>query len=92
MSCIKRFKKQQEFLKLRGKDMVCYSLRTLDKLEKAEEKERQIEKERATSKAAATAYALALLKPDPFAKIEIPLLLPKVWEDWDFASKTLQVS
>jgi hypothetical protein len=70
--------------------MVCRSLKTLNKLEEA--KKKQIEEERAASKAAATAYALALLEPDPFAKIEILLLLPKVWGDWDFASETLQVS
>jgi hypothetical protein len=67
--------------------MVCQGLKTLDKLEEVEEKEKQIEGER---EAAATAYALALSKPDPFARVEIPLLLPKVWGDWDFASKTLQ--
>jgi hypothetical protein len=50
----------------------------LDKLEEAEEKEKQIEEGRAASKAAATAYALALSRPDPFAKIEIPLLFLKV--------------
>jgi hypothetical protein len=58
--------------------MVCYSLKTLDKLEEVKEKEKQVEKERAVSKAAATTYALALSKPDPFAKIEIPLLFSKV--------------
>jgi hypothetical protein len=87
--CLKR---QQKFLKLKGKDMVRRSLKTLDKLEEAEEKEKQMERECVASKAAATAYALALLKPDPFARIEIPLLLLEVWGDWDFASKTLRVS
>jgi hypothetical protein len=72
--------------------MVCHSLKILDKLEKAEAEEKQIEGGRATNKAATTTYALALLEPDPFTKIKIPLLLPKVWGDWDFASKTLQVS
>jgi hypothetical protein len=72
--------------------MVCHSLKILNKLEEAEGKEKQIEEERAASKAAATVRALAPSKPDPFAKIEIPLLLLKVWGDWDFASKTLQVS
>jgi hypothetical protein len=72
--------------------MVCRGLKTLDKLEEAEEKEKHVEEERAAGKAAATAYALALSKPDPFAKIEIPLLFLKVWGDWDFANKTLQVS
>jgi hypothetical protein len=34
--------------------MVCYSLKTLNKLEKVKEKEKQIEIERAAVKAAAT--------------------------------------
>jgi hypothetical protein len=72
--------------------MVCHGLKTLNKLEEAEAKEKQIKEERAASKAAATTYALALSEPDPFARIEILLLLLKVWGDWDFASKTLQVS
>jgi hypothetical protein len=72
--------------------MVRRGLRTLVKLEEAEMKKKQIEEERAASKAAATAYALALLEPDPFAKIEILLLFLKVWGNWDFANKTLQVS
>jgi hypothetical protein len=92
MAQAERLKKQQRFLKSKSKDMVCRSLKTLDKLEEVEEKEKQMEEERAACKAAATAYALALLEPDPFAKIEIPLLSSKVWGDWDFASETLQVS
>jgi hypothetical protein len=72
--------------------MVRCSLKTLDKLEEVEEKEKQIEEERAAAKAATTARVLALLEPDPFAKIEILLLPPKVWGDWDFASETPQVS
>jgi hypothetical protein len=89
---LQHFEKQEKFLKSKGKDMVCHSLKTLDKLEEVEEKEKQMEEERAASKAAATAYALVPLESDPFAKIEIPLLLLKVWGDWDFASETLQVS
>jgi hypothetical protein len=54
MSCIKRFKRQQEFLKSKGKDIVCYSLKTLDKLEKVKERERQIETEHTAVKAAIT--------------------------------------
>jgi hypothetical protein len=54
MSCIKRLKKQQEFLKSKGKDMVCYSLKTLNKLKEVKEKERQIETKRAAVKAATT--------------------------------------
>jgi hypothetical protein len=92
MSCLKRFKKQKKFLKSKGKDMVRRSLKTLDKLEEVEEKEKQMEEERAATRAAATVCALAPSKPDPFTRIEILLLLLKVWGDWDFASKTLQVS
>jgi len=72
--------------------MVRRSLKTLNKLEEVEEKERQREKERAANRAAATTHTLAMSEPDPFAKIEILLLLPKVWGDWDFAGETLQVS
>jgi hypothetical protein len=54
MSCIKRLEKQQEFLKSKGKDIVCYSLKTLDELEEVEEKERQIETKRTAVEAAAT--------------------------------------
>jgi len=54
MSCIKRLKKQQEFLKSKGKDMVYYSLKTLNKLEEAEEKEKQIKIKRVANKATAT--------------------------------------
>jgi hypothetical protein len=69
--------------------MVCQGLKTLNKLEEAEEKEKQIEVERIATKAAATTYTSAPSKPDPFAKIKIPLLFLKVWGNWDFASKTL---
>ena len=54
MSCIKRLKKQQEFLKSKGKDIVCYSLKTLNKLKEVKERERQIEIKRATVKATTT--------------------------------------
>jgi hypothetical protein len=54
MSCIKRLEKQQEFLKSKGKDMVCRSLKTLNELEEVKEKERQIETERAAIEAATT--------------------------------------
>jgi hypothetical protein len=54
MSCIKRFERQQEFLKSKGKDIVCHSLKTLNELEEVEERERQIETERAAVKATAT--------------------------------------
>ena len=52
MSYLKRLERQKKFLKSKGKDMVCCSLKTLNKLEEAEEKERQIEMERAAAKAA----------------------------------------
>jgi hypothetical protein len=54
MSCIKRLKKQQKFLKSKGKDIVCYSLKTLDKLEEVKEKERQIKTKHAAIKATTT--------------------------------------
>jgi hypothetical protein len=74
----KRLEKQKKFLKSKGKEMLCRGLKTLDKLKEVEEKERQTDSKHVAAKAAATAYALALLKPDPFAKVKIPLLLPKV--------------
>jgi hypothetical protein len=54
MSCIKRLKRQQEFLKSKGKDIVCCSLKTLNKLEKVKKREKQIKTEHATAKAVAT--------------------------------------
>jgi len=54
MSCIKRLKKQQEFLKSKGKDIVCYSLKTFNKLEKVKERKRQIKVKHTANKAAAT--------------------------------------
>jgi len=54
MSCIKRLKRQQEFLKFKGKDMVCCSLKTLNKLEEVKGKERQIKIKHAAIKAATT--------------------------------------
>ena len=71
--------------------MVCCSLKTLDKLEKAEEKERQIEIERA-AKAAVIQIQTLVAKTDPFARIKIPLLPPKVQANQDFVSETLQAS
>jgi hypothetical protein len=72
--------------------MVCCSLKTLDELEEAEEKEKQTKKERAANKAAASLFHASAPEADPFARVEIPLLLPKVWGDWDFAGETLRVS
>jgi hypothetical protein len=54
MSYIERLKKQQKFLKSKGKDIVRRSLKTLNKLEEVKEKERQIETKRVVVKAAAT--------------------------------------
>jgi len=54
MFYIKHLKKQQEFLKSKGKNMVCYSLKTLNKLKKVKEKERQIKTKHTTVKATAT--------------------------------------
>ena len=73
-----RLKKQQKFLKLKGKDIVCYSLKTLNKLKEVEEKERQIEIKRATVKAATTQIYGQATKANPFARIRILLLPPKV--------------
>jgi hypothetical protein len=81
MACLKHLKKQKKFLKSKGKDMVRCSLRTLDKLKKAKEKERQIETEHATTKAAAmlsNVLALLLTKVNPFVSVKIPLLPPEV--------------
>jgi hypothetical protein len=54
MSCIKRLKRQQEFLKSKGKDIVCCSLKTFNKLEEVKERERQIEIKHTAVKAVAT--------------------------------------
>ena len=54
--------------------MVRCSLKTLDELEKAEEKEKQIEEERAANEAAANLFYALAPEADPFAGIEIPLL------------------
>jgi CO dehydrogenase/acetyl-CoA synthase beta subunit len=77
IACLKRLKKQKKFLKSKGKDIVCCSLKTLDKLKEAKEKERQIESERATAKATAMPFnvlALLLTKANPFAGVKVPLL------------------
>jgi hypothetical protein len=77
IACIKRLKKQQEFLKSKGKDIVCYSLKTLNKLKKAKEKERQIETKRVATKATAMPFnvlALLLTRANPFASVKVPLL------------------
>jgi hypothetical protein len=95
MACAKRLEKQQRFLKSKGKDMLRCGLKTLDKLEEAEEKERQMEAERAATEAAArpsSALAPRLIRSDPFANLEVPLLPPKVWAKWDSLYGNLQSS
>jgi hypothetical protein len=80
LSCHKQFKRQKKFLKSKGKEMLCCRLRTLDKLEEAEEREKQEEEKRA-AKAAATLFVLAndlFLMSNPFARLKVPLLPPKV--------------
>jgi hypothetical protein len=83
ITCLKRLKKQKKFLKSKGKDMVRYGLKMLDKLEEAEEKERQIELERVVIAATvrpSSAYVLALpvTETNPFAGLEALSLPPKV--------------
>jgi hypothetical protein len=82
-SCIRRLKKQQAFLKSKSKDIVRCGLKTIDKLNKAEEKEKQIELKHVASAAMLSnsliLSALALrVKSDPFAGVEVLLLPPKV--------------
>jgi hypothetical protein len=59
--------------------MVCYSLKTMDKLDKAKEKEKQIESKQAAS-AAMPSNTLVLSKTEttPFAGLEVLLLPPRV--------------
>jgi hypothetical protein len=89
---LQRLERQEKFLKSKGKDMVRRGLKTLDELEEVEEKERQMETERAAVEAAATQVHGQAAAADPFAGIEIPLLPPEVWANWDFASETPQAS
>jgi hypothetical protein len=63
--------------------MVCCSLKTIDKLNEAEEKEKQIEPKQAAPAAmpfsSLTLGALALgVESNPFASLEVLLLPPKV--------------
>jgi len=55
--------------------MVCYSLKTLNKLKEVKERERQIETERVVVKATATQVHGQAAAANPFVKIKI-LLLP----------------
>jgi hypothetical protein len=68
---------------LKGKDIVRRSLRTMDKLNKAKEKEKQIELEQAATAAMLSSNprpsALApRAENNPFASLKVPLLPPKV--------------
>ena len=54
MSYLKRFKRQKKFFKSKGKDIVCYSLRTLNKLKEVKERKRQIKEKCTTNKTTAT--------------------------------------
>jgi cell division protein FtsB len=63
--------------------MVCHGLKTIDKLDAKEEKEKQKETEQAAQAAMlSSGLRLDALAPrarsDPFASLEVPLLLPKV--------------
>jgi hypothetical protein len=81
MACIKRLKKQQQFLKSKGKDIVCRGLKTIDELDKAKEKEKQIETKHIAAKAATTlsnTLVLSTTETDPFAKLKVLLLSLKV--------------
>jgi len=49
----KRFKKQKKFLKSKGKEMLCCSLKTLNKLKEVKERERQIKVKHVANKATA---------------------------------------
>jgi hypothetical protein len=60
--------------------MLCRSLKTLNKLEETEEREKQ-EEEKHAAKATTTLFVPAsnlLLISNPFARLEVPLLPPKV--------------
>jgi hypothetical protein len=79
LACIK---KQKQLLKSKGKDIVCCSLKMLDKLEEAEEKERQIEAKRVAIVATArpsSAYVLALsvTETDPLVGLRALSFPPK---------------
>jgi hypothetical protein len=63
--------------------MVCCSLKTIDKLDKIEEREKQIEPRRAATAAMLSnsprfGALVPGAKTNPFASLEVPLLPPKV--------------
>jgi Lon protease-like protein len=79
LSRARRLEKQMKFLKSKGKDMVCCSLTTMDKLDKVEEKEKQMESEQAATAAIlSNVPILSATEADPFAGLEVLLLPLKV--------------
>jgi hypothetical protein len=76
---IMQLKKQERFLKSKSRDMVCHSLKTINKLNNTKEKEKQIEsKQAAAAVTLSNALVLFITKTDPFVGLEVLLLLPKV--------------
>jgi hypothetical protein len=68
-------------LKSKGKDIVRYSLKTIDKLNKVKEKEKQIKFKHTAAETAAmpsNTLALSTTKTNPFAKLKVLLLPPRV--------------
>jgi hypothetical protein len=62
--------------------MVCHKLKTIDKLNKIEEKEKQIELEQAATAAMPfNTLVLSMTETNPFTSVEVLLLLLKVWAD-----------
>ena len=92
MAKILRLRKQQRRLQTKAKELIRRGLKTMDELEAVEEKEKQMETERAANEAASTQVHGPAAEADPFAGIEIPLLPPEVWANWDFAGETPQAS
>ena len=62
--------------------MLCCGLCTLDELDAEEEKEKQMKTERAANEAVASSSTIPQIalkqSSDPFAKLDIPLLPPRV--------------
>ena len=93
LACVARLKKQQKQLRKKGKDMLRYSLQTLDELEEVERGE---EKEQKCEATLATEVAfIEAQEPFTFLGGANPnaLLLPSTaWVDPGSASGTLQAS
>jgi hypothetical protein len=84
ISCARRLEKQMKFLKSKGKDIVRCGLKTMDKLDEAEEKEKQIESEQAATAAMLSNSPIPCapapgVETDPFIGLKVLLLPPKVW-------------